>query len=71
MTEKTFECEMCGRKYGHADEADRCPCEATPSKCELCNEPVPPEDLITGLCANCLLWIEEEADRAAHQARQQ
>lgn len=25
-TLRTSQCQFCGRKYAHADEADRCPC---------------------------------------------
>jgi hypothetical protein len=35
-----------------------------PPRCELCEEPVPAEEMTFGLCPSCAEWIETEADKA-------
>jgi hypothetical protein len=64
-------CPTCG---GHgadpmSDNTDWLPCQTChgkgtlPPRCELCLEPLPEAGLT--LCANCELWCEEEAEKAA------
>jgi hypothetical protein len=58
-----YECPHCGRPYAHPDEADRCPCQEPPSTCLLCKRAGVPGVAENGVCDDCLVQAEEEAER--------